>query len=151
MISLSFQSSCLLVRIRGVCSAVWFGFKDKSHPNYKIKKHAVFLKEKNMRFCLVQLTLKIKSEPNQTNVVWIGWCSFFFKTIQFFVSNIKIKLKKVWTQHIFNNVLNFIEHYNFILILQCFQQHRPNKKRGQKVILFYKKCKKLRFYHSLKV
>jgi len=47
-----------------------------------------------------------------------GWCGFF-ETIQFFVFNIKIKLKTE-TQHIFSNVLNFIKYYNFIFILQFF-------------------------------
>jgi len=37
---------------------------------------------------------KIKSEPNQINVVWIGSVGVgFFMTMQIFVYNIKIKLK----------------------------------------------------------
>jgi len=54
---------------RGVRGAVWFGFERKSHPNREIK---------SMRSSLVQLTLKIKSEPNQTNAVWVGSVSAVF-------------------------------------------------------------------------
>jgi len=32
-----------MVVARGVHGAVWFGFEVKSHPNRKIKKHAVWL------------------------------------------------------------------------------------------------------------
>ncbi|AES71725.1 hypothetical protein MTR_3g082090 [Medicago truncatula] len=34
-------SLLLVVDGRGVYGAVWFGFERKSHPNRKIKKHAV--------------------------------------------------------------------------------------------------------------
>ena len=71
---------------------------------------------------------------------------FLLKQYNFLFPTLKSSLKAK-TQHISNNVLNFIEHYTFIFT----QQHRPNYKRGQKVILLCKKCKTLRFYHSLKV
>jgi len=66
----------------GVRGADWFGFETKSHPNLKIKKACG----------LVQLILK-KKKLNQTNATWVGSVVVFCKTIQFFVSNIKIKLK----------------------------------------------------------
>jgi len=55
---------------RGVCGAVWFGFKGKSHPNRKIKKHAVW-------FGSVDFKNKIWTKPNQCGLGWIGWCGFF--------------------------------------------------------------------------
>ena len=48
---------------RGDRGAVWFGFEHKSHPNRKIKMHAV-------RFGSVGF--KKSSKPNQTNAVMIG-------------------------------------------------------------------------------
>jgi len=47
--------------IRGVCGAV---LRLKSHPNRKIK---------NIQFGSVQLTLKKKSEPNQTSPMRFGF------------------------------------------------------------------------------
>jgi len=41
---------------RGVCGAVWFGFEGKSHPNHKIKKHAVW-------FGSVDFKNKIQTKP----------------------------------------------------------------------------------------
>jgi len=32
-----------VAKIRGVRGAVWFGFEVKSHPNRKIKNHAVWV------------------------------------------------------------------------------------------------------------
>jgi len=47
-----------------------------------------------MQFGLVRLSLKIKSEPNQTNAVWIESVGAVFLDNNFvFFSNIKIKLK----------------------------------------------------------
>jgi len=47
-----------------------------------------------MRFGLVRLAFKMKTKPNQTNAVWIdSVVAVFYKTIQFFAFNIKIKLK----------------------------------------------------------
>jgi len=61
-----------------------------------------------MRFDLVWLTFKIKSEPNQTNVVWLESVDAVFQTIFFsFLSNIKIKLKS----------------YNTNYFQQCFKFH----------------------------
>jgi len=76
-------------------------------------------------------------------VIWV--CSVgtvFFRQYNFLFTSLK-SILKTKTQHIltnvFNNVLNFI------------QQHKPNNKHGQKVIIFYTKWKRIRFYHSLKV
>jgi len=103
---------------RGIRGAVWFGFEGKSHPNRKIKNYAVW-------FGLIWLTLKIKSKPNQTNAVWIGLCGFFRDNLIFFPT---LKLSyEAKIQHICFIVLNFINHYNFIFILQCFQQHKLNQ------------------------
>jgi len=44
-----------------------------------------------MRFGLIRLAFKIKSE--QTNAVWIGLVDAVFLDSNFFVSNVKIKLK----------------------------------------------------------
>jgi len=47
-----------------------------------------------MQFGLVPLSFKMKIKPNQSNMVWIGSVvAVFRKTIQFFVFNVKIKLK----------------------------------------------------------
>jgi len=43
--------------IVGVCGAVWFGFEGKSHPNGKIKKHAVW-------FGPVDFKNNIQTKPN---------------------------------------------------------------------------------------
>jgi hypothetical protein len=84
---------------RGVCDGVWFDFEVKSYPNRKIKKHV---------FDLVQLTSKIKTEPNQTNVVWVRSVgAIFFETIPFFISNIKFELQS----------------YNITYVQQCFPHY----------------------------
>ena len=41
MRDLFFLTTMRDIYIRGVRGAVWFGFETKSHPNRKIKKHAV--------------------------------------------------------------------------------------------------------------
>jgi len=77
----------LVDEIRGVRGAVWFGFEVKSHLNRNVK---------NMRFGLVWLTFKIKSEPNQTKLMRFGLDRLvrFFRDNKFFISNIKIRLKR---------------------------------------------------------
>jgi len=47
---------------RGVRGAVWFGFEGKSHPNCKIKKHAVW-------FGSVDFKNKIQTKPMR--FVWV--------------------------------------------------------------------------------
>jgi len=47
----------------GVRGAVWFSFEAKSHSE---------LQDKNIRFDLIWLTFKIKSEPNQCSLGLIG-------------------------------------------------------------------------------
>jgi len=43
-------------KTRDVCSAVWFGFEDKSHSNREIKKHAVW-------FSSIDFKNKIQTKP----------------------------------------------------------------------------------------
>ena len=36
------MEAIIIVTIKGVRGAVWFGFEHKSYPNHEIKKHAVW-------------------------------------------------------------------------------------------------------------
>jgi len=66
-----------------------------------------------MRFGLVWLTFKIKTELNQTNVVLVGWVvAVFCETIQFFIFNIKIKLKTTYFQQCFKFDLILKFHFH---------------------------------------
>jgi len=68
----------------GVRGAVWFGFESKSHPNRKIKKHAVW-------FGLVDFKNKIRTKPNQTNAVWFGSVSaVFLRRYNFLFQTLKL-------------------------------------------------------------
>ena len=86
-----------------------------------------------MRFGLVRLTLKIKSEPNQTKTDWVGSVgAVFFVTIQFF-SNIKIKLKSGNTTYFqqcfkFHQILKF--HFQFSMFSTTYTKLKTWTKRN---------------------
>jgi len=68
----------------GVRGAVWFGFEGKSHPNRKIKKHAVW-------FGSVDFKNEIQTKPNQTNAVWFGSINAVFsRRYNFLFSTLKL-------------------------------------------------------------